>query len=251
MADKPKTPEDIIQAVYDSALQAVRTSVQLILEGEVSVDAVKIMDAASPARLKVKPDGTGENGAVVILNQQPLPEGAATEAKQDALAAKDFATEVTLAAILAKLITAPATETKQDALLSKDFSTESTLAAILAKLIESPATEAKQDGVISLLAGGAREHREQAAVSTSYVASSNSISFSTARKHLRIYCEEDMYWVDSAIDDTDAATKLVTADQRGFVKAGDKLELSIASGITRLDFLAVNTAGAVYVTGLV
>jgi hypothetical protein len=59
-----------------------------------------------------------------------------------------------------------------------------------------------------------------------------------------------MYWVDSATDDTDARSKLTTANQRGFIKRGDKLELSFASGITRLDFLAVDTAGAVYVTGL-
>jgi hypothetical protein len=371
----PKTPEDILQAVYDATLQAIRTTVQLILQGEVTIDAVKIADPDSTARLKIKPDATGENAAVVILNSQPLPDGAATEAKQDALISKDFATEATLAAILAKLISAPATEAKQDALLakdfatettlgkvlnkliaapateakqdallskdfatestlskiwdrffteppateakqdaliakdfateatlsailskliaapateakqdallSKDFATETTLAAILAKLIAAPATEAKQDlliakdfateatlsavlnkitaaaateakqdAIISSLVGGAREHGEQAAVSTSYSASTNSISFVSPRRHVRIYCEEDMYWVDSAVDDLDAATKLTTAGQRGYIKRGDKLELSFFTGITRLDFLAVDTAGAVYVTGL-
>ena len=40
----------------------------------------------------------------------PLPTGAATEAKQDTLNAKDFSTETTLAAVLAKIIAAPATE---------------------------------------------------------------------------------------------------------------------------------------------
>jgi hypothetical protein len=59
-----------------------------------------------------------------------------------------------------------------------------------------------------------------------------------------------MYWVDSAADDTDAGTKLTTADQRGFIKRGDKLEVSLSQGITRLDFLAADTAGAVFVTGL-
>ena len=401
----PKSPEDIIQAVYDAALKAIRTSVQVILDGEMTIDAVKIMDYDSPVRLKVRVDGAGENAAVVTQNEQPLPEGAATEAKQDdliakdfstettlaallakviaapateakqdaligkdfatettlaavlaklisapateakqdvligkdfstettlaailakliaapateakqdALIAKDFATETTLAAILAKLISAPATEAKQDALIGKDFSTETTLAAILAKLISAPATEAKQDALLSIdfasettlaailarliadpatevkqdallsidyasettlaavlakitaaaateakqddmiasLTGGAREHREQQAVSTSYAAGTNSIAFSSTRKHMRIYCDEDMYWVDSAADDTDAGTKLTTADQRGFIKRGDKLEVSMASGITRLDFLAVDTAGAVFVTGL-
>jgi len=69
----------------------------------------------------------------------------ATEAKQDALNAKDFATQTTLASILAKIIASPATEAKQDTLNAKDFATQTTLAAILAKLIAAPATEAKQD----------------------------------------------------------------------------------------------------------
>ena len=75
----------------------------------------------------------------------------ATEAKQDALIAKDFATQTTLAAVLAKLsedpatqttlteilekiIPNPATEAKQDALIAKDFATQTTLAAILTQL---------------------------------------------------------------------------------------------------------------------
>lgn len=61
-------------------------------------------------------------------------------------------TQTTLAAILAKLLTAPATEAKQDTgntslatIAGKDFATQTTLAAILAKIIAAPATEAKQD----------------------------------------------------------------------------------------------------------
>jgi hypothetical protein len=371
----PRTPEDILQAVYDATQEAIRTTVQLILQGDVNIDSVKLSDQDTPARLKIRPDAVGENGAVVILNRQPLPEGAATEAKQDlligkdfateltlqavltklvaapateakqdmllardfatettlarvlakliaapateakqdaliakdfatettlgkiwnrymtsppateakqdALLTRDFATEATLAAILSKLTAAPATEAKQDALLAKDFATETTLAGILAKLIANPATEAKQDvllardfsteatlaavlnkitaygateakqdATISCLVGGTREHREQAAVSTSYAALTNSMSFGAPKRHVRIYCEEDMYWVDSAVDDLDAGAKITTAGQRGFIKRGDKLELSFLAGITRLDFLAVDTAGAVYVTGL-
>jgi hypothetical protein len=78
--------------------------------------------------------------------------GVATEAKQDALIAKDFATQTTLAAVLAKIIAAPATEAKQDTLIAKDFATQTTLAAILAKIIAAPATEAKQDTAIGHLA---------------------------------------------------------------------------------------------------
>ena len=78
----------------------------------------------------------------------------ATEAKQDILNAKDFATQTTLAAVLAKIITAPATEAKQDTLIAKDFATQTTLAAILAKIIATPATEATLASVQATLAQG-------------------------------------------------------------------------------------------------
>lgn len=82
------------------------------------------------------------------------------------------ATEVTLAALLAKVIAAPSTEAKQDDLnaliviidavldtikadtanISADQATETTAAAILAKLIAAPATESKQDDLNALIA---------------------------------------------------------------------------------------------------
>ena len=81
------------------------------------------------------------------------------DADTGALALVDFATQTTLAAILAKIIAAPATEAKQDTIIThidgletlitatnaKDFATQATLAAVLAKIIAAPATEAKQD----------------------------------------------------------------------------------------------------------
>ena len=67
----------------------------------------------------------------VEVSASALPAGAATAAKQDTLIAKDFATQTTLAAVLAKIIAAPATEAKQDTLIAKDFATQTTLAAIL------------------------------------------------------------------------------------------------------------------------
>jgi hypothetical protein len=83
-------------------------------------------------------------------------DGGATEAKQDVLNAKDFATQTTLAAILAKLIAAPATEAKQDliiaaltTLLGYTDGMESLLTAIQNKIIAAPATEAKQDAMIT------------------------------------------------------------------------------------------------------
>lgn len=64
---------------------------------------------------------------------------------------KDFATQTTLAAILAKIIAAPATEAKQDTLIGHVDGVESALASILAKLIAAPATEAKQDALAALI----------------------------------------------------------------------------------------------------
>ena len=67
----------------------------------------------------------------VDVTASALPTGAATEVKQDTLIAKDFATQTTLAAVLAKIIAAPATEAKQDTLIAKDYATQTTLAAQL------------------------------------------------------------------------------------------------------------------------
>ena len=64
---------------------------------------------------------------------------------------KDFATQTTLAAILAKIIAAPATEAKQDTLIGHVDGVKSALASILAKLIDAPATEAKQDALAALI----------------------------------------------------------------------------------------------------
>jgi hypothetical protein len=141
--------------------------------------------------------GVGENVAVTNFpSSYPLPDaqvialtppaaitGFSTEAKQDdmiaelqSIAGEDFATQTTLADILAKIIAAPSTEAKQDTMITaladilaklilapateakqddgnalltlieaKNFATEVTLAAILAKIIAAPATEAKQD----------------------------------------------------------------------------------------------------------
>ena len=70
------------------------------------------------------------------------------------IAAEDFATESTLDEIrnyIYSLLQQTATEDKQDALIAKDFATQTTLAAILAKMIEAPATEAKQTALAALI----------------------------------------------------------------------------------------------------
>ena len=66
------------------------------------------------------------------------------------LAAKDFATQTTLSAVLTKLSADPATQTTLAALLAKDFATQTTLAAVLAKMVASPALEG---GNLATIAG--------------------------------------------------------------------------------------------------
>ena len=69
-----------------------------------------------------------------------------------ALGAKDFATQTTLAQILAKIIPAPATEAKQDALIAKDFATETTLAAGIVSLLSAIAETASETTAAAILA---------------------------------------------------------------------------------------------------
>ena len=68
---------------------------------------------------------------VQIAGDDGTPVDVATETKQDTLIAKDFATQTTLAAVLAKQSDDPATATKQDTLIAKDYATESTMASQL------------------------------------------------------------------------------------------------------------------------
>ncbi len=103
--------------------------------------------------------------------------------------------------------------------------------------------------LLALVSGGPREHRELT-VSTVYAAATNSAAFSSPKKHVRVFSEEDVFWIDSAADDADAATKLSTVGQRGFIRGGDRIEVSLAAGVTRLDFLARDTAGGVFITGM-
>ena len=69
-----------------------------------------------------------------------------------ALGAKDFATQTTLAQILAKIIPAPATEAKQDALIAKDFATETTLAGGIVSLLSAIAETASETTAAAILA---------------------------------------------------------------------------------------------------
>jgi hypothetical protein len=84
---------------------------------------------------------------VSAANPFPVTDDAA-ETLLTSIDGKDFSTQTTSAAILAKLTSDPATQTTLAAVLAKltsDPATQTTLAAILAKIIAAPATEAKQD----------------------------------------------------------------------------------------------------------
>ena len=100
------------------------------------------------------------------------------------------------------------------------------------------------------ITGGARKHAELPSVATVYAQATNRMTLPSAKRFIRMYATEDMYWVDSATTNNDASTKLNAAGSRGFLPKGTVLEMTLPDGITRLDFLAVTTAGAVYVTSM-
>lgn len=103
----------------------------------------------SAAALPLPAGASTETTSAAILAK--LLAAPATEAKQDTIVAalgtidghvdglegKDYATQATLASLLAKV--------------SGDQATQTTLAALLAKVISAPSTEAKQDAAIALL----------------------------------------------------------------------------------------------------
>jgi hypothetical protein len=132
------------------------------VEGKLAVRAEEIETAISTLQTALA--GAGVD-AKTLADVVTALDGKSTEAKQDAantlltaLKGKDYATQTTLAQVLAKMIAAPATEAKQDAantlltaLKGKDYATQTTLAQVLAKMIAAPATEAKQDAANTLL----------------------------------------------------------------------------------------------------
>lgn len=113
---------NFVRKFFDAQLNQPTTSGAVIGALEISgVQHQKVLNEFS--------DGAG--GVTVVSAANPSPVTDAT------LAAKDFATQTTLAAVLAKLSADPATQT--------------TLAAILAKIIAAPSTEAQQISANALL----------------------------------------------------------------------------------------------------
>lgn len=82
---------------------------------DIEIGAVEIKNATDDTRATV-----GANGLYTDVRASALPTGAATE--------------VSSAAILAKIIATPATEAKQDTIIAKDFATQATLSALNTKV---------------------------------------------------------------------------------------------------------------------
>ncbi len=92
--------------------------------------------------------------AQLILILAKIASDPSTETTLALLEGKDFATQVTVAAILAKISADPSTETTVAAILAKlssDPSTETTVAAILAKLSADPSTETTAAAILAKL----------------------------------------------------------------------------------------------------
>jgi len=130
------------------------------------------------------------------------------------------------------------------------IATETTLAALLQwlddhhqEIVDLVPT------ILAVLVGGAREHAELASVPSAYDPAQCKVEFSEPKTHVRVHADDDVYWVDSAADDSDAGTKLTTAGQRGLILKRVPFEITMYPGITRLDFLAIAGNVAVHVTG--
>lgn len=121
------TLRDYWKKVYDSIIahDAVDSGDPLKIGGKASTDAPTAVSVGD--RVNAWFD---LNGRLMVKNDQSLPTGASTEAKQDTLIAKDFATQTTLASLLAKVISAPATEAKQDTIITYVDQLETILTAI-------------------------------------------------------------------------------------------------------------------------
>lgn len=166
-----------------------------VTAGDLHVQLSHVGATADSSRIG---DGTNELGITAsneaqVKDADLLVEALLHTTSLSNLDGKDFATQATSAAILAKLIAAPATEAKQD-------TSNTSLASILAKLIAAPATEAKQDNIItelqSLVASSNREVEESvfiqsAALNTStYLGLGTAIPAGVTLREIEVFCKD-------------------------------------------------------------
>ena len=132
---------DSLKGINDKTLSDIITQLATIADSKTLTDIVNklsnvtVTSNANPSNLDIALSAllngitkTGETSKTladivtalssVTISSSALPANASTEAKQDLLLAKDFATQSTLSAILAKIISAPSTEAKQDTIIS-------------------------------------------------------------------------------------------------------------------------------------
>lgn len=116
----------------------------------------------------------------------------------------------------------PATEAKQDELIAKDFATQTTLAAVLEKIIAAPATEAKQDTAIAGQATiGTRAYGTGARVAVgSGSTQSSAITATEVLLHASVKCYVKAGSAPTAVANGDSIP----------LEAGEKFHMRITSG---------------------
>ena len=129
------------------------------------------------------------------------------------------------------------------------LSTEATLAAVLASLEQHRQdVDGRLADLLGAYVGGALLHRELWDVPASYSAAQCKMTFPEPKRHLRMWADQDAFWVHSAAGDAEAATKLATQNERGYLPDHTPLDIVVSTGITRLDFISETTAADIYVT---
>jgi len=129
------------------------------------------------------------------------------------------------------------------------LATEETLAGILQWLDDRRGEVVDVAAlVLAVVWAYEREHRELANVGTTYNGLTCRMTFDKAKYHLQMVASEDVFWVDSAADATDADTKLNTPNQRGILLARTPMTIMMNPPVRRLDFRARNNSAFVHVT---
>jgi hypothetical protein len=150
------------------------------------------------------------------------------------------ATEVTLAAVLAKLIVAPATEAGQAIIAGHIDGVEAALASILAKIIVAPSTEAKQDSEIAAV--NRVGTRAYGAVQRIAAGAATTLSTAITATEVLLHASTKQYVL--AVSGTGSPT--VTAETAIPLEAGEKFHMRITSG-QRIATIRDNTDGFLHI----
>ena len=164
-----------------------------------------------------------------IIDSQPS--GGASEATLAAILAKLIGAPATEAgqATIATILGAHSgyldgVEGALGALNLKDFATQTTLAAILAKIIAAPSTEAKQDSEIAAV--NRVGTRAYGAVQRAAVASASAVSSAISATEILLHASTKCFVLAVA----GTGTPVVAADTGVPLEAGEKFHMRITSG---------------------